>query len=134
MTLITQEILYKTVNDNGEYSCGDIGISADEWFQLLEHPDAVPYIDTLCCFLREPEHAGTCTAVAKKNGRTYEYYNAKVTNFAKWVQKKLNRFQVQDTDGKVTFWCIPMKKGWDTKKGFAWQLRDELVDALRKYL
>lgn len=128
------ETLFKTINDNGEYSCGDIGISAEEWFQILKHPEARPYFDTLCCFLREPEHAGTCAAVAKKNGKTYEYYNAKVTNFAKCVQKKLNRFQVKDTDGKVTFWCIPMNKGWDTKQGFVWQLRDELVKALRNYL
>ena len=38
--------LYKTVNTNGEYSCGDIGISAEEWFQLLKHPEAMPYHDT----------------------------------------------------------------------------------------
>ena len=128
------ETIYKTVNDNGEYSCGDIGISADEWFQLLKHPDAKPYFDTLCCFLREYNHAATCTAVAKKNGKTYEHYNAKVFNFARWVQKKLNRFQVLNTDGKETFWCIPMQKGWDTDEGFKWQLRDELVEALQYYL
>lgn len=128
------ETIYKTVNDNGEYSCSDIGISKEEWFQLLKHPDAKPYFDTLCCFLRMPEHAGTCTAVAKKFGKTYEHYNAKITNFAKWVQKKLNRFQVIATDGSETFWCIPMEKGWNTKEGFKWQLRTELVEALRYYL
>lgn len=128
------ETIYKTVNDNGEYSCSDIGISKAEWFQLLKHPDAKPYFDTLCCFLRMPEHAGTCTAVAKKFGKTYEHYNAKITNFAKWVQKKLNRFQVIATDGSETFWCIPMEKGWNTKDGFKWQLRPELVEALRYYL
>ena len=128
------ETIYKTVNDNGEYSCGDIGISAEEWFQLLKHPEAKQYFDTLCCFLREYNHAATCTAVAEKNGKTYEHYNAKVFNFARWVQKKLNRFQVLDTDGKETFWCIPMQKGWDTDEGFKWQLRDELVEALQYYL
>ena len=128
------EKIYKTVNDNGEYSCGDIGISAEEWFKLLKHPEARPYFDTLCCFLREYNHAATCTAVAEKNGKTYEHYNAKVFNFARWVQKKLNRFQVLDTDGKETFWCIPMQKGWNTDEGFKWQLRDELVEALQYYL
>lgn len=128
------ETFYKTGNSKGEYSCGDIGISKEEWFQLLKHPDARPYFDTLCCFLRENNHAATCTAVAKKNGKTYEHYNAKVFNFARWVQKKLNRFQVLDTDGKETFWCIPMQKGWDTDEGFKWQLRDELVEALQYYL
>ena len=33
------ETIYKTVNGNGEYSCGGIGISAKEWFKLLEHPE-----------------------------------------------------------------------------------------------
>jgi len=27
-----------------------------------------------------------------------------------------------------------MQKGWDTKQGFQWQMRDELVEALRIYL
>ena len=128
------QTIYKTVNDKGEYSCGDIGISAEEWFQLLKHPDARPYFDALCCFLREPNHAGTCTVIAKKYGKTHEHYNAKVTNFAKWVQKKLNRFQVIATDGSETFWSIPMLKGWKSKQGFVWQLRDELVEALRNFL
>ncbi len=128
------ETFYKTGNSKGEYSCGDIGISAEEWFELLKDNEAKPYHDTLFCFLREPEHAGTCSTIAKNNGKTYEYYNAKVTNFAKWVRNKLNRFMVVDTDGKETFWCIPMIKGWDSKQGFVWQLRDELVDALRNYL
>ena len=128
------ETIYKTVNDNGEYSCGDIGISKEEWFHLLKHPDARPYFDTLCCFLREYNHAATCTEVAQRFGNTAAHYNAKITNFAKWVQKKLNRFQVIATDGSETFWCIPMEKGWNTKEGFKWQLRSELVEALRYYL
>ena len=52
----------------------------------------------------------------------------------KWVQNRLNRFSVKDADGKDTYWCITMQKGWDTKQGFQWQLRDELVEALRIYL
>ena len=128
------ETLYKTENSKGEFSCGDIGISKEEWFQLLKHPDAKPYFDTLCCFLREYKHAATCTEVAQRFGNTAAHYNAKITNFAKWVQKKLNRFQVIATDGSETFWCIPMEKGWNTKEGFKWQLRSELVEALQYYL
>ena len=30
------ETLYKTANTNGEYSCGDIGISYEEWLSLLD--------------------------------------------------------------------------------------------------
>lgn len=128
------QTFYKIETSKGEYSCGDIGISAEEWLNLLKHPDAQSYIDTLLCFLREPNHAATCSKVASKYGNSYNYYNAKVTNFSKWVQKYLNRFQILNTDGSETYWCIPMQKGWDTNQGFKWQLRDELVDALRKYL
>ena len=131
---MAQEILYKTVNNNGEYSCDDIVITANEWFELLKNPDAKPYHDTLFCFLREPEHAATCATVAKKYGLSPKHYNAKVTNFAKWVQKKLNRFKVIGTDGKNTYWCIPMQRGWYVKQDFKWQLRDELVEALQFYL
>lgn len=128
------EALYKTVNSNGEYSCGDIGISANEWLALLNEPEASPYLEALCCFLREPEHKGTCSTAALKYGKPAAHYNSKVTNFSKWVQKKLNRFRVMGTDGNDTYWCIAMQKGWDTKQGFQWQLRDELAEALQAYL
>lgn len=32
--------LRETVNTNGEYSCGDIGVSASEWLDLLKQPRA----------------------------------------------------------------------------------------------
>ncbi len=128
------ETLYKTVNTNGEYSCGDIGISINEWSALLNESEAKPYIDALVCFLREPEHKGTCKMASLKYGKPAAHYNSKVTNFSKRVQKKLGRFRVIGTDGYETYWCITMKKGWDTKQGFQWQLRDELVEALRVYL
>ena len=126
--------IYKTINNNGEFSCGDIGISVKEWLDLLKSPEAKNYIDALLCFLREPNHAGTCNTVATKYGNSHNHYNAKITNFSKWIQKELNRFQVLDEDGSATYWCITMQKGWDTNQGFKWQLRDELVDALRLYL
>ena len=128
------EKIYKTINDNGEYSCGNIGISKNEWLQLLKNSEAEQYRDALFCFLRMPENAGTCSAVAQKFGNSPKHYNAKIMNFAKWVQKKLNRFQILGSDGEPTYWCIPMQCGHDTWQGFKWQLRDELVDALRFYL
>lgn len=49
------------VTDKGEQTCGDIGVSADEWLDLLRKEAAKQYIDTLLCFLREPGHEGSCT-------------------------------------------------------------------------
>ena len=126
--------LYKTINTNGEYSCGDIGVTTEEWLDLLNDEKSKPYHEALLCFLRQKEHKATCTKVSQVYGKPAEHYNSKVYNFSKWVQKRLNRFSVKDADGKDTYWCITMQKGWDTKQGFQWQLRDELVEALRSYL
>ena len=126
--------LYKTVNTNGEYSCGDIGVTTAEWLDLLRDEKSKPYHEVLLCFLRQKEHKATCVKVSQVYGKPAQYYNSKVYNFSKWVQQRLNRFSVKDADGKDTYWCITMQKGWDTKHGFQWQLRDELVEALRIYL
>ncbi len=126
--------LYKTINTNGEYSCGDIGVTTDEWLDILNDEKSKPYHEVLLCFLRQKEHKATCVKVSQVYGKPAQYYNSKVYNFSKWVQKRLNRFSVKDADDKDTYWCITMQKGWDTKQGFQWQLRDELVEALRIYL
>ena len=126
--------LYKTINTNGEYSCGDIGVTTEEWLDLLNDENSKPYHEALLCFLRQKEHKATCVKVSQVYGKPAQYYNSKVYNFSKWVQKRLNRFSVKDADDKDTYWCITMQKGWDTKQGFQWQLRDELVEALRIYL
>ena len=126
--------LYKTINTNGEYSCGDIGVTTEEWLDILNDEKSKPYHEALLCFLRQKEHKATCIKVSQVYGKPAQYYNSKVYNFSKWVQKRLNRFSVKDADDKDTYWCITMQKGWDTKQGFQWQLRDELVEALRIYL
>ena len=122
------------VTDKGEQTCGDIGVSADEWLDLLREEAAKQYIDTLLCFLREPGHEGSCTIVGSKYGKPSLHYNGKITGFAKWVQRQLNRFRLVSLDGKMTYWCIPMEKGWDSPRGFIWLMRKELVQALQMYL
>lgn len=128
------ETIYRTIKSNGEYSCGDIGISTAKWFELLKDSEAVPYLDVLYCFLRESEHTSTCSKVSLKYGKPAAHYNSKITNFSKWVQKKLNNFRIVGTDGNDTYWCITMQRGWNSKQGFQWQLRDELANALQSYL
>lgn len=132
--MATLQTIYQTATSNGEYSCGDLGISTQDWLELLQSSKAKRYLETLFCFLREQEHTSTCKEVSLKYGKTTGHYNAKVTNFSKWVQKKLNRFQVIDIDGNVTYWCITMQKGWNSNQGFKWQMRSELVEALQHVL
>ena len=122
------------VTDKGEQTCGDIGVSADEWLDLLRKEAAKQYIDTLLCFLREPGHEGSCTVVGSKYGKPSLHYNGKITGFSKWVQRQLNRFRLVSLDGKMTYWCIPMEKGWHSPRGFIWLMRKELVQALQMYL
>lgn len=122
------------VTDKGEQTCGDIGVSADEWLDLLRKEAAKQYIDTLLCFLREPGHEGSCTVVGSKYGKPSLHYNGKITGFSKWVQRQLNRFRLVSLDGKMTYWCIPMEKGWHSPRGFIWLMRNELVEALQMYL
>lgn len=122
------------VTDKGEQTCGDIGVSADEWLDMLRKEAAKQYIDTLLCFLREPGHESSCTVVGSKYGKPSLHYNGKITGFAKWVQRQLNRFRLVSLDGKMTYWCIPMEKGWDSPRGFIWLMRKELVQALQMYL
>lgn len=129
-----KEVFYKTINTNGIYTCGDIGISTKEWVKLLNQEKAQQYIEVLLYFLRESEHKGTCRNMGVKYGKTPQHYNSKIKSFSEWVQKELGRFRVIGTDGKPTYWCITMKYGRNTQYGFEWQLRDELVEALRIYL
>ena len=126
--------LYYTVNAKGEYSCGDIQVSADDWLELLNDVESEPYHETLFCFLRQPEQKASCSEVSQEYRKPAQYFNGKVLHFSKWVQKRLNRFTVKDIDGKETYWCITMKKGRQTPQGFQWQLRAELVEALRAFL
>lgn len=126
--------IQSTKDKYGKYSCGDIGITIEDWYNLLCDINAKPYIRTLLVFLREPQHGGTCSALAQKYNTHPQHYNAKIRGFAMWVKNKLRRFHVVDTNGNETYWPIVMQEGYETKQGFIWQLRNELVHALRKYL
>lgn len=129
-----ERTLHITINSKGEQSCGDLGISTDEWLDLLRKEQARRYIETLSYLLREQGHKASCTMLSAKYGEPSQHYNGKVTGFAKWVQKELNRFNIKDTEGENAYWCIPMEKGWDSPRGFIWLMRKELVQALQMYL
>ena len=113
----------------------DIDITKEEWLGIVSDPDIQEnaYIDVLVKFLREPSHRATCKALGKKYDCSFNYFNVVVTNFGRHVKKKLNRFYVENTDGKESFWNISMI-GKSTKDGFEWTLRKELADALQEYL
>lgn len=122
---------YKVTKIDKEYDCGDIGVTADMWYGLLKEPKAESYMDALVTFLREPRHKSSCYLVGKAKNADPKHFSAKITNFGKWVNSQLDDFTMIGADGERTYWAIPMRNGWETKDGFVWQLRDELVEALQ---
>ena len=131
---MAEETQYKVTKNDKEYDCGEIEISTEKWYSLLNEPKAKQYIDVLVAFLREPGHKGSCYTVAQKHNDNPQSYNAKVMHFGKWVNAQIGNFTVFGTDDNPTYWAIPMRFGWETKEGFVWQMREELVEALRKFL
>ena len=128
----------QVIEHNGIYSC-DIGISKEEWLAILraEHfPD--DYRITLLKFYYTPSHRGSCTVVGNAYGENAQKLNANIREIGRFVQKYLNRFQVVRPDGSACYWIIPMCEGMDLPKGsegsFEWELRPELVEAIREYL
>lgn len=121
----------------GTYSC-DIGISVDEWQEILTNPQITTenYREALLAFYREPEHKATCSALSLKyfgNAKDAQRYNAWITKFGESVVKTLDRFHVFDTKGKEVYWNVAMNPGVDLGGGrYEWTLRSELVQAIEK--
>lgn len=126
------------IENNGIFSC-DIGVSKDEWLEILVAPTTQKeFVETLLRFYYMPEHKGSCTQVSRKQGGNARALNLYVSKFGNLVKTKLNRFEVIGTDGEPSRWIIPMGQGRRLGNGeegsFEWQLRKELVEALQIYL
>ena len=120
------------------YSC-DIGISKQEWLDILKDtmmPDQ--YKEALIKVFYAPNHRGTCTAICNELGGNPRALNLYIAKCGEYVQKKLGRFQIVRNSGKPCYWLVPMVEGKDLPPGsegtFEWQLRPELVEAIRDYL
>jgi hypothetical protein len=122
----------KVIQQDESYIC-NIDVSVDEWKEILQDKSLMfdSYRDTLIKFYNEPEHKSTCKALGEKYSVKPQSFNSNIVNFAKAVQKKLNRFNVVATDGAPTFWVIPMM-GKYIGKYFEWTMRPELVQAMEE--
>lgn len=118
----------------GNWTC-DLDITVDEWLSLLRSDEIQDkdYIPVLLKFYREVGHKATCTSLEKKYGRKYNYFNNAVTNFGRWVQKTLNRFEIINENGERIFWMTSMT-GKTTGVHFEWTVRPELAEAIHQYL
>lgn len=121
----------KVTINNGTYLC-DIDISVGEWKSILQDENLLNdnYKDVLIKFYIEPNHKSTCKALGEKYNVSPQSFNGTITNFAKAVQKKLNRFEIIGIDGKPTYWIIPMNGKHISDGLFEWSIREELVTAI----
>ncbi|GEM_PF-281139 len=131
-----ETILVKEIE--GVYSC-DVSISKEEWLEMLKDTNMPEkYRDALLRFYYMPKHRGSCTAVSNAIGGDPQSLNSYITKIGQFVQKRLNRFQIVRSNGKPCFLIVPMSEGIDLPKGsegtFEWELRHELVEAIRDYL
>lgn len=124
--------------DGDIYHC-DIDISKEKWLEILKDESVADnYKDAVVCFYRMPDHKGTCASVGKKFGKKPASLNMNVWQFGKYVQNRLNSFELIGTDNKISYWPTAMEQGRALKSGdegsFEWQLRPELADAVKDYL
>ena len=126
--------LHEYQTPEGFWTC-DVGITAQEWLQLLrdEEIQEKDYISVLLKLYREPGHGASCKQLEKKYGRKYQYYNNAVTNFGKWVQNKLGRFEIVGDGGEKRYWPTAVY-GSTSKNLFTWYVKKELCEALHQYL
>lgn len=124
---------------NGDVSSCDIGISREEWLSLLKDTNMpIQYKEALIKFFYMPQHRGSCTAVCNLMGGKAQSLNSYIAKCGEYVQKRIDRFQIIRPNGKPCFWLVPMCEGKDLPAGsegtFEWQLRPELVEAIKDYL
>ena len=127
------------VQQHGDMFSCNINISKEEWLEILQDDKTLEaYKETLLRFYYMPEHRGSCVAVSKKMGGNANALNLYVSKFGQYVKKRLNRFEIYGTDGNVTRWMVPMGRGRilsiDDEGSFEWELRPELVEAIKDYL
>ena len=126
-------ILRKVKNSNGIYTCDELDITVDEWKKVLQNKSITNnYKLWLARFYQEDKHTASCKIMGKKFNCSYTEPRDQIKYFGITAQKILNRFEVQGTDGKPTYWVIPMKKGIEIKDLFEWTMRDELVQAMEE--
>ena len=126
------EIKKEYVREDGFYDY-EVAITVEDWKNILQdnHLTNSNIKDALIKFYKEPDHRSTCKILGDKYNKKPSFFSLNITNFARAVQKKLNRFQVINTDGTPSYWIIPMY-GRHIKNFFEWTLRPELAQAIRE--
>lgn len=128
------------VQQNGDFYTCDIGITKEEWLAILQDKETKDsFREALLCFYYMPGHRGSCSVVGRIMGKKASALNILISKFGSRVKKRFkDQFEVVGTDGKPTFWIIPMDNGKILNSredgAFEWELRKELAEAIEEYL
>lgn len=128
---------YKLQHEGNRYWTEPI-LSESEWLDILHFSDSNKnemQLNALLMFFYQPGHKATCSAVGKTYSLKAESVRNLVMNFGRSVVKNCGKgFRIETTESeKDTYWCVPML-GKKLKDHFEWELRPELVAALRIFL
>lgn len=129
---------YQLKKENGQYFTEPI-LNEEEWLQVLHSADNDQHrrqLDVLRMFLHQPGHKAACSVVGKEYSLNDTAVNSLVVHFCKFARKNSGKdFRVEcheNTDD--TYWPICMYGRNLKGDHFEWELRPELVAALRRFL
>ncbi len=120
----------QVVNNNGHFDC-EMDISAEEWLALLNDESMTNrnVWNTLLKFYYRPNREAACSEI---NPDQPSSVNMTITNWATKIKKAFsNRFEVLGTDGRPSYWIVPMT-GYIKDNSFIWILRPELAEAIKE--
>jgi 5-methylcytosine-specific restriction protein A len=110
----------------------EIGITTKQWLQLLQDPETISSkeLDLLMLIYDNPAHMATGSQlISQLNLKYVIQVNGPASRIGKKVNKKFDVKDLVTIDNEVQWWHIPFW-GTDTKEGFYWKLRPELISAI----
>ena len=127
---------YKTPDG---WNTSDTGITTEEWQQLLADENVIKenYLKWILRFYREPGHQASCAQLSKKYKVHAQSVNSYMTNCAKAIQKRLNRFTITSDLTEGLHYITILVKGKPSGRssdGYIFKIREELAIAIEKYL
>lgn len=130
-------IKYKLQQENDRSFTEPI-LSEEEWLTVLHKSDNDKHqhqLNVLLMFFYQSDHKSTCTAIEKEYSMGTRTVNMHVVNYGKYVKKVCGKefFIEQYESSEEVFWPIVML-GRSLKHHYEWQLRPELVSAIRRFL
>lgn len=133
--VLNDKEFYEVSYDAWKYKPQTEILSVEEWIELI-NDDSIFKDNSKIVMKAFLDYGGkaTCTQLANKYGRTKNFYNNNSHVLAKKIAKKMN-LKVQKEDGKERWWHVLYlggKADADAAGAFYWELRPELVEALKQ--